>query len=213
MSSRLEVPITNAPACFATCTAAEPIPLPTELTSTVSPARSFARVISMCQAVPKAMLLAAASTSLTPSGIRISCDALHVDLLGVAAARAHADEPVRRGAERLAAGAAVEAIAARRDQVDGDPVADLPPLDALAERRDPPDRLDAERVRELDREARDAFANVDVEVVERRRRDVHHDLVDTGRRVGKLLDPKHVGLAELVEDDGLQGLAPLSGAL
>ena len=76
LSSRLEVPITNAPACFAICTAAEPIPLPTELTSTVSPGRSFARVTSMCHAVPKAMLLAAASTSVTPSGIGISCDAL-----------------------------------------------------------------------------------------------------------------------------------------
>ena len=72
------MPITNAPACLATWTAADPIPLPTELTSTVSPARTFARVTSMCQAVPKAMLAAAASTSVTPSGIRMSCDSLQV---------------------------------------------------------------------------------------------------------------------------------------
>ena len=72
------MPITNAPACFATCTAAEPIPLPTEFTRTVSPGRTRARVTSMCQAVPKAMFAAAASTSETPSGIRMSCDGLHV---------------------------------------------------------------------------------------------------------------------------------------
>jgi hypothetical protein len=63
---------------LATWTAADPMPLPTELTSTVSPARSPARVISMCHAVPKAMLLAAASTSVTPSGILMSCVTLHV---------------------------------------------------------------------------------------------------------------------------------------
>ena len=52
------------------------MPLPTELTSTVSPGRSLARVTSMCQAVPNAMWLAAASTSVTPSGMRTSCVAL-----------------------------------------------------------------------------------------------------------------------------------------
>jgi len=56
----------------------DPIPAPTELTRTVSPGRTFARVTSMCHAVPNAMLLAAASTSVTPSGIGISCDGLHV---------------------------------------------------------------------------------------------------------------------------------------
>ena len=91
--------------------------------------------------------------------------ALH--LLRVAAARAHADEPVGRSAERLAAGSAVDAVPARRDEIGRDPVADLPPLDALAERRDSADRLHAERVRERDRKARDALADVDIEVVER----------------------------------------------
>ena len=78
LSSRLELPITNAPAFFATCTAAEPMPLPTELISTVCPGRICARVTSMCQAVPNAMSAAAASTSVTPSGMRISCEALQV---------------------------------------------------------------------------------------------------------------------------------------
>ena len=87
-----------------------------------------------------------------------------------------------RGAERLAARAAVDAAAARRDQVDGDAVADRPALDALAERGDPADRLDAERVGKLDREARDALAHVDVEVVERRGGDVDDDLARARRR-------------------------------
>ena len=91
---------------------------------------------------------------------------------------------------------------------DGDAVTDLPALDALADRGDPPDRLDAERVRELDREARDALAHVDVEVVERRGGDVHDDLARARCGVGELLDPEHVGVAELVEDDGLHGFAP-----
>ena len=47
----------------ASWTAAEPMPLPTELISTVSPGRSLPRVKSMCQAVAKAIWTAAASTS------------------------------------------------------------------------------------------------------------------------------------------------------
>ena len=54
-SSEPALPITNAPASFASCTAADPIPLPTELISTVSPGWSFARVKSMCQAVANAI--------------------------------------------------------------------------------------------------------------------------------------------------------------
>ena len=78
LSSRLDVPMTKALESFATCTAADPMPLPTELTRTVSPGRSSARVTSMCQAVPKAMFAAAASTSVTRSGIGMSCETLHV---------------------------------------------------------------------------------------------------------------------------------------
>ncbi len=73
--------------------------------------------------------------------------------LGVRARRAHADEPVRRRAERLTAGPAVDAPPAGRDQVDGDAVSDGPALDALPERRDASDRLHTGCVRKLDREA------------------------------------------------------------
>ena len=70
-SSELALPITKAPASFASCTAAEPMPLPTELISTVSPTRSLPRVNSMCQAVPKAICVAAAASSESASGTRI----------------------------------------------------------------------------------------------------------------------------------------------
>jgi hypothetical protein len=45
-------------------------------------------------------------------------------------------------------------------------------------------------------------------VVERRGGDVHDDLARARCGVGELLDPEHVGMAELVEDDGLHGFAP-----
>ena len=47
---------------LASWTAAEPMPLPTELIITVSPARSLPRVNSMCQDVPNATWSAAASS-------------------------------------------------------------------------------------------------------------------------------------------------------
>ena len=56
---------------LASWTAAEPMPLPTELTITVSPARSLPRVNSMCQEVANATCSAAAASSETPSGMRI----------------------------------------------------------------------------------------------------------------------------------------------
>ena len=62
-SSELALPITNAPASCASWTAAEPMPLPTELISTVSPGCSRPRVNSMCHAVPKAIWSAAAASS------------------------------------------------------------------------------------------------------------------------------------------------------
>ena len=69
-SSLLALPITNAPASFASCTAAAPMPEPTELISTVSPIFSSPRVKSMWYEVPKAIWKAAASTSVIESGVR-----------------------------------------------------------------------------------------------------------------------------------------------
>ena len=96
-SSEPAFPITNAPASLASCTAAEPIPLPTELISTVSPGPSRPRVKSMCQAVPKAIWVAAAASS-----HRLVRDADEVpgragELLRVAAGGREADEPGLRG--------------------------------------------------------------------------------------------------------------------
>ena len=70
-SSLEALPITKAPAIRASCTAAEPMPLPTELIITVSPARRLPRVNSMCQEVANATWSAAASSYETESGTRI----------------------------------------------------------------------------------------------------------------------------------------------
>ena len=67
LSSRLEVPITNAPACLATWTAADPIPLPTELTSTVSPARTSLASRACARRFRRRCWRRRASTSVTPS--------------------------------------------------------------------------------------------------------------------------------------------------
>ena len=72
-SSELALPITVAPARRASWTAAEPIPLPTELIITVSVGASRPRVNSMCHAVPKAIWSAAAASSESSSGTRIRC--------------------------------------------------------------------------------------------------------------------------------------------
>lgn len=53
--------MTLAPSALATCTAALPTPLPAPTTSTVSPGRTRALVLSMCHAVMYATVLAASS--------------------------------------------------------------------------------------------------------------------------------------------------------
>ena len=54
-------------------------------------------------------------------------------------------------------------------------------------------------MRQRDREARDAFANVDVEVVERAGAELDRTSPGPGRRVVDLLEPENVRAAELVE--------------
>ena len=116
-------------------------------------------------------------------------------------------------AEQLAGGSAVEAPAAGRDEIRRDAVTDIPALDALAERCDAADGLHAEDVREPDRKPGNALSDVDVEMVERRGRDVDDDLVHAWRRIRQLLDAEDVAVAELVEDDRPHALAPLSRSL
>jgi hypothetical protein len=72
-SSADAFPITVAPARLASWTAADPIPLPTELIRTVSPTASRPRVKSMCHAVPNAIWSAAAASSVSSSGTRMRC--------------------------------------------------------------------------------------------------------------------------------------------
>src|SRR5439155_446459 len=104
-----------------------------------------------------------------------------------------------REAERFASAAAEPALAAGTHQVRHDPITYLPPLDTLAERGDPADDLDPEDERELDREARDTLAHVDVEVVQRARGDVDADLAWTRFRIGDVLQLQDVEATELVE--------------
>ena len=87
-----------------------------------------------------------------------------------------------------------------------DALADLPALDALAERGDPADDFDAGHERKLDREARDALADVDVEVVERAGGDVDQHLAAAWLGVGKVLHPQDAGTAELVEHNRFHAL-------
>ena len=70
-----------------------------------------------------------------------------------------------------------------------------------------PDDLDAEDERRLDGEPRDALADVDVQVVERRRGDIDQHLARAGLRIGDILELEAVQPAELVEHDCLHALA------
>ena len=128
------------------------------------------------------------------------------ELLRVAAGGAEADEAGVQ-TERLVAAAAVAAVAAGVHQVRHHAVADLPALDALADLGDPPDDLDPEDERRLDREARQPLADVDVQMVERRRGDVDQHLARAGPRIGDVLELEAVQPAELVEHDCLHALA------
>src|SRR5205823_13441143 len=110
-------------------------------------------------------------------------------LLRITAGGAEADEAGLE-AERLAAGQAVAAAAARVHQVRHHAVADLPALDALADLGDPPDDLDAEDERRLDREPGDALADVHIEVVERRGSDVDQHLPRARLRIGDVFELK-----------------------
>jgi hypothetical protein len=60
--------IMAAPASFATCTAALPMPEPAAWISTVCPACRPPRLMSTCHAVPKAICAAAASSKRTCEG-------------------------------------------------------------------------------------------------------------------------------------------------
>src|SRR5262249_12392200 len=111
-----------------------------------------------------------------------------------------ADEAGRR-TERLPAGAAVDALAAHGHQERHYPLAHLPALDPLAELRDPPDDLDTEDEGQVDGKARDALADVDVEVVERAGRNVDQHFSGAGPGIGDAFELQDVQSAELVQLD------------
>ena len=121
--------------------------------------------------------------------------------LGHPARDRHGDE-AQVAAERLAPGAAEAAAPAQAGEEAERAVAGRPLRDALADGVHPADDLEARRVRHGHREARDAGADVDVEVVEGGRVDAQDDLAGTRLRVRHVLDAQHLGPAELVEAQG-----------
>ncbi len=90
-------------------------------------------------------------------------------------------------------------VAAGRHDERVDAVAGLPALHAAADLLDVACDLDAERVREVDRKARDPFADVDVEVVQGAGPDPDRHLAGTRFRVVDLLELEDIRVAELVE--------------
>ena len=129
------------------------------------------------------------------------------DLLG------HADQ-LPGGRDRVlreAAGTrdAEEDLAA--EQVRHDAVADREVVDPVADRIDPADDLEALDVGEVDGEARRPLADVDVDVVERARRDVDAHMAGARLRIVDVLDGEHVGPSELADDCGFHvASAPLA---
>ena len=78
------LPITNAPAIFASWTAAEPMPEPTELIITISPGWSRPRVKSMCQDVANAICVRGRLLVGQPFGYANEMARAAGELLGVA---------------------------------------------------------------------------------------------------------------------------------
>ena len=188
------MPITNAPASRASCTAAEPMPLDTELIRTLSPIRRPPRPNSMCQAVPKATCSAPACSS----GDRFG----------------HADELLGRGEHVVGEGAgaadADEHVAAQ--QVRHHAVAHGELVDPRPELVHPAHGLEAQDVREGEVEPGDAFTYVDVDVVQRADLDLDAHLPGAGLRVRDLLHGEHIPTAELVDPHSLHAFLLSRGA-
>ena len=155
------------------------MPLPTELIITVSPGLELA---AREEHVPRRSRTRSGAPRRPRPRARPGRDQVRRpagELLRVAAGGREADEPGRE-AERLAAGAAVAAVAAGVHQVRHR--RGRRPASPRRPRRlpDAADDLDAEDERRLDREARDALADVDVEVVQRAGADVDRHLAGPG---------------------------------
>ncbi len=158
------------------------MPADTELIITVSPIERRPRVKSMCQAVPKATWRAAASLSFSSSGTFTSC------LVGATMYSAKPPGP----------GHADEHVAT--EQVGHHALPDLPvAVDVGAELRDRAHDLETEDVREVDLEARDALADVDVHVVERAGVHLDAHVPRLELRVLDLLELQAIRAAELVD--------------
>ena len=119
-------------------------------------------------------------------------------VLGVAAGTRDADEVIR--GKVLAAGAGVDVVEVDAHQVRRDAITDLPLVgDSRANLDDLAGQLEAEHAARIDREARDALAEIDVEVVERARSHLDQHLVGQGLRGLDVLDDDLVDPTELMK--------------
>ena len=119
-------------------------------------------------------------------------------VLGVAAGTRDADEVIR--GEVLAAGASVDVVEIDAHQVGGNAIAHLPLVgDGRSNLDDFAGQLQAEDAARIDREARDALAEIDVEVVERARSHLDQHLIGCGLWGLDVLDDDLVDPAELMK--------------
>jgi hypothetical protein len=100
------------------------------------------------------------------------------------------------------------------EQVGHDPVTDAPLLlaNAVTDALDRADQFQAEDVRQRDLETGDAFADVDVDVVQRAGADPDSNVSGAQLWVGDIVDAQLVSAAKLVYANSLHGLPPSLGA-
>ena len=179
------MPITNAPASRASCTAAEPMPLDTELIRT--------RLADPQAAAAEQHVPGRPERDLQRTGLLVG------DRFG------HADELLGRGEHVVGEGAgaadADEHVAAQ--QVRHHAVAHGELVDPRPEPVHPAHGLEAQDVREGEVEPGDALTDVDVHVVQRADLDLDAHLPRAGLRVRDLLHGEHIPTTELVDPHSL----------
>ena len=122
----------------------------------------------------------------------------HRAVLGVATAARDADEV--DGGEVLAAGAGVDVVEIDAHQVGSNAIANLPLVgDGRSNLDDLAGQLQAEDAARIDREARDALAEIDVEVVEHARSHLDQHLIGCGLWGLDVLDDDLVDPTELMK--------------
>ena len=167
--------------------------------STLWPACSPPRLMSTCQAVPKAIWLAAAVVEADVRRQRIQVGDRHFHVLGVAAGQVEPEVALLHA--QVVATAQAEAHVPAR-QAAGHPDAVALPSAAPAspaEGRDLARELPSEDVRKRDRNARGAGAVIEVHMVDAHRAHAHHRFAGPGRGLAGFLADQDFRTAEAVE--------------